>query len=110
MTITTSVTNNGPSTAHNIEVRMSSKASHGIAPPLYTSTVVVGDSHFAVWHIDELRVGETISIDTLYGVLASAQPGGLAQLETRIVDADEAIDHTATVGAKRVVFLVRQHD
>jgi hypothetical protein len=68
--------------------------------------VVTKDAHFARWHIDELRVGETIAVDALFGVTHRAASRGHAQLEARVVDAAQPIAEAFRVQGKRLTFFV----
>jgi hypothetical protein len=93
-------------------VHLSTAATSGVAPPRYSSSAAVAtkDAHFARWHIDELRVGETIAVDALFGVTHRVASRSYAQLEARVVSAAQPIAEAFRVHNKRLTFFVgKQH-
>jgi hypothetical protein len=108
--MTTSVYNDGPSTARNIRVQLSSSGTFGVAAARYTSGEVetTTDARYVEWRIAEVRSGESTHIDALFAIDRRADGGGHAALEARIAGVEQTLADDGTSYAKRLVFLVNK--
>ena len=105
--MTVNVVNNGPSDATNAVVHVVSAKSFGVAAPQYSQRVEVLAQQLAVWHIAELRAGESASLHVTFPVGSRASAGGSASVEARVKSVEQTLDNDAssTVSKRFTLFV-----